>query len=133
MAQERLPARTLETPEDYRAEIVRLAETSGPRAAGALAAEGAKRFPESEKLQRLAAVLAPSQPRYVPRDPNAPVRDRQKELQLYRELAEQHPGKCFAIFDAELLAMGEDARAVADEARAKMPGVPPWIIRAPAR
>jgi len=131
MAQDRLPARTLETPEDYRAEIVRLAETSGPRAAGALAAEGAKRFPESEKLQRLAAVLAPSQPRYVPRDPNAPVRDRQKELQLFWGLAEEHPGKWFAIFNDEVLALGDDARAVADEAHARRPGVAPFLVQAP--
>ena len=133
MAQAKLPRAPARTAADYRAEILLAFTEHGPREAAAVAARALEQFPNDRRLQALARTLAPVKARVPPQDPNAPRRDRDRERRLFAELAPRHPDRWFAIHEGEVLAMGDDSKAVYDAARAKRPDVAPWLVHSPRK
>lgn len=78
-------------------------------AARNLAVAGAKRFPQSEELQRMAFVLGPARivQTDVPPDPS-----RKGDQEWLRVHSQDYKGKWVAILDGQLIALGNTAREV---------------------
>jgi hypothetical protein len=76
--------------------------------------ELAQRWPESERVQHYAHVLAP--PKVLPR-PNIPPRSREREFKWLKEHASEFPGCWIAVHEDRLIAADPDQRVVITKAR----------------
>ena len=72
-----------------------------------------QRWPEAERVQHYALVLAPPKVRMRP---DLPARSSEQEIQWLQEHAREYPGCWLAVYEDRLIAAGPDRRVVVDQA-----------------
>ena len=72
-----------------------------------------QRWPEAERVQHYALVLAPPKVRSAP---DLPARSSEQEIQWLQEHAREYPGCWLAVYEDRLIAAGPDRRVVVDQA-----------------
>jgi hypothetical protein len=89
-----------------------------------------QRWPEAERVQHYARVLAPPK---VRSRPDIPARSSQRELNWLKENAHKYPGCWLAVYEDRLIAADPDRRVVVARAREILGEESALLFHQPAR
>jgi hypothetical protein len=84
-----------------------------------------QRWPDAERVQHYARVLAPP---VVQTRPDIPARSSEREWKWLKEHGHEYPGCWLAIFEGRLIAADPDRRVVTAQAEAAMKGEQTYLL-----